>query len=317
MFRPIALAALILAVLWSAEGAALQDKPPIPFATLAGHGAAVLTVAFSADSKLVATGSTNNQVKVWNARTGDPVDDMGGHEGAVTSVQFTRNGKNLLAASWGAKLFRVSDCRCLHTLEAHTGFITCAQYSPDDRLVATGSHDSTVKIWDSASGAEQRTLMHPDSLTALGFSSDGKSLFTTSGPTIRSWDAADWKQQSSASAGPGEIVALAVAPKGGLLATASGGRTISLWDASTLKPAGELGPIESNVTAICFSPNGLLICIGREDGAAAIWDVAAKKQIMLLRGHEERIHCVAFSPDGKSVAVASSDSTVTIWEAPK
>ena len=80
--------------------------------TLEGHSGAIYAVAFSSDGKLVASGSDDGTVKLWDTATG--------------------------ALQW--------------TLEDHSGLVNAVAFSSDGKLVASGSHDGTVKLWDAATG---------------------------------------------------------------------------------------------------------------------------------------------------------------------
>merc|ERR1711881_716708 len=84
-----------------------------------GHSDSVNTVAFSLDSKLVASGSSDMTVKIWDAAVGSPLETFEGHSDSVNTVAF----------------------------------------SPDGKLVASGSSDMTVRIWDATTGATEATLM--------------------------------------------------------------------------------------------------------------------------------------------------------------
>src|SRR5262249_14277932 len=75
-------------------------------------------------------------------------------------------------------------------LRGHQGAVTAVAFSPDDRLIASGSADHTVKLWAAGTGREVRSLDgHKAGVTAVAFSPDGKRLATASlDRTVRLWD---------------------------------------------------------------------------------------------------------------------------------
>jgi WD40 repeat protein len=103
---------------WITTGPIIEDNWNACRQTLEGHGASVNSAAFSPDSKLVATGSDDDTIKIWDAATGS----------------------------------------CRQTLEGHGNWVRSVAFSPDSRLVASGSLDETIKIWDAATGTCRQTL---------------------------------------------------------------------------------------------------------------------------------------------------------------
>ena len=175
--------------------------------TLRGHGdsplvagfiSPVASVAFSPNGKLIASGSYDYTVKIWNAITGTEVMTMDKHSSLISDVAFGPDGKRFASASSDGTI-RVCDVVAgseLHVLQGHEGEVVSIAFSPDGKRIVSGSKDETVRIWDTESGTEVQRLSIGGTVWDLSFSSDGKTLATASasvrgaGCTITLWETA-------------------------------------------------------------------------------------------------------------------------------
>ncbi len=158
-------------------------------------------------------------------------------------------------------------------LQGHTDAVRAVCYLPDGRRLASASEDATLRVWDTASGA--------DILRLVGHSA--------------------W------------VMDVCCSPDGRWLASASADRTARVWDAATGVERLRLVGHSDYLTAACFSPDGKRLATGSRDKTVRLWDTANGGELLRLEGHQDHVSAVCFSPDGTQLASASFDGAVRLW----
>ena len=137
------------------------------------------SVAFSRDGKMLASGSKDATIKLWDVTTGKEQATLKGHMDWVTSVAFSPNSKTLASGSRDRtiKLWNVATGKEQASLKGHTNVVFSVAFSPDGKTLASASWDKTVKLWDVATAKERATLKgHTRLVYSVAFSPDGKTL---------------------------------------------------------------------------------------------------------------------------------------------
>ncbi|MEG3863978.1 PDZ domain-containing protein [Microcoleus sp. herbarium12] len=142
-----------------------------------GHDWNVNKVSFSPDGKILASASSNNEIKLWNP-DGSLLKTLEGHTNAVEDVSFSPDGKILASASKDqtVRLWNLKD-KSHKILRGHNSFVNSVSFSSSG-LLASGSMDKTLKLWLS-DGTLLKTF-NMDSFTMAKFSPDGKTLAVSS-----------------------------------------------------------------------------------------------------------------------------------------
>ncbi|RDK38749.1 WD40 repeat-like protein [Aspergillus phoenicis ATCC 13157] len=206
----------------------------------------------------------------------------------------------------------------LQTLE-HSEMVCCAAFSPDGKLVASGSSDHTVKIWDTATGSLQKILDHPATVYTVAFSPDNKLLASGSGDRfIRIWDTVTWRETERLEYSE-YTTYLAFSPDSRVLASASIDDDVKLWEKGTesvtwerrnMKPTSPLKPM-------ALSPDTQLYAAATDppDNSEIVTLIDMKTGSLVRRlSHTNNVTKVAFSPDNRLVACALMDNTLTLWD---
>jgi RNA polymerase sigma factor (sigma-70 family) len=195
----------------------------------------------------------------------------------------------------------------------HGSVVTSLGYSADGKLIATGGWDSTVRVWEAATGKEVQTIAL-GARTRATISPDGKRVASAGNDMIiRVHDVATGKELRAIAAHGQPIIAVAFSPDGNSLATAGQEGNVGLWDLVTGK-SGYLAGHEGEVRSVAFSPDGKLLASAGADGTVRLWDPANRTEVARLSASSQTVLTVAFSADGKRLASGGVDKVVRLWD---
>ncbi|MBW4572740.1 MAG: WD40 repeat domain-containing protein [Tolypothrix carrinoi HA7290-LM1] len=155
------------------------------------HSSAVNAAAISPDGTILASASSDNKIRLWNPRTGDPLRTLNGHSGEVKSVIISPDGEILFSGSADKtiKIWHLATGKVLHTLTGHSEEVRSLAVSPDGEILFSGSADKTIKIWLLRTGELLQTLTeHSGAVNSIAMSKDGQFLASgSSDKTIKIW----------------------------------------------------------------------------------------------------------------------------------
>ena len=286
-------------------------------ANLQEHTGWVVSLAFSPDGTILASGSWDRTLKLWDVATQQNIITLEGRRG-INSVAFSPDGTILASgADDRVELWDVATRQSINTLEGQRR-VSAVAFSPDGTILASGSWDGTLKLWDVATLTNITTLEGHTAISTVAFSSDGTlaSGGSDGDRTLKLWDVATLTNITTLGGQGSAVSAVAFSPDGTTLAFGGGFSwiNIELLDVATLTNIATLEGHTSNVLSIAYSPDGATLASGSYDSTVRLWDIATRRNIATFSGTGE-ILSVAFSPDGTILASGADDGTVNLWDA--
>ena len=297
-----------------AAGEAIADVDEIVEAL--DRQAPVSAIAFSPDGRLIASGSEDHMVRIWQIETGRLVRRLEGHSSIVTAVAFSPDGGAVASASNDrtVRLWDARSGRLLRTLQGHVYHVYAVAFDPRGKWLATASWDRTIHIWDAKSGELQRKLRgHEGAVRAIDFSPNGKLLASGSDDeTVRLWNVDTGQELKVLAAHAGAVSAVRFRPDGEWLFAGSTDHTVRMWrlpDGAIVRKLGDCG---APVRALSVSANGQILGGGCGAGGMVLWDVGTGTELRRGRRHGAEVRAIAFAPDGRMVATGADDASIVV-----
>ena len=279
--------------------------------TLRGHTSWPGKIAFKDNGTLISVGQEDETLRAWNVATGRQrwSKDVGDR---VTDVALPSHDPFFIAYAGFSQNLNIrmrysDDGDWRGKVAGHTSQVSSLAFKPNSYVLASGSYDNTVRIWDVGDNTNLRHVRtlrgHTGTVNSVAWSPDGRVLASASTDgTVRLWNP-DNGINFAVLRGHTEVVtSVAWSPDGRILASGSYDDTIRLWDPDTLGTLRVLRGHTANVWELSFHPNGQTLASGTHTDADSprLWDPNTGALKATLRGAKGR--GLTFSPNGQILA---------------
>ncbi|KAL7928277.1 WD40-repeat-containing domain protein [Trichoderma chlorosporum] len=278
--------------------------------TLRGHTDYVRTCAYSHDGKLLASGSDDGSVRIWNAETGEiqHVVRAFSNYAYVYDISFSSKGYVAATDRNRLKVWNVStgELQELRGPDNWLSGIASVHFSQDGSMLVAAAGTSII-IWSLPSFnviMDEKDVLGGEGDECIKFSRDGAFIGAASRHHLDIWKLE----------GPeNNIIAEDEATSG-----TDDSHLVYVWDwMSGLEPTKFSGHTDS-VKVVAFSPCGSFFASGSDDKTCRIWpipwDAKLPQPVLILRGHTRSVYGISFCTSTKRAATCSSDETVRIWD---
>lgn len=327
--------ALVVLLVLAADGAAQPAPAELPEGAVARIGrprirlpGAVINVAFApkgttfVSTGMPAPGSTSpaRLLVQWDAATGKPVREFGGHKGGVEAVSFSGDGSKLASGGrdFTVRIWDAATGNELRACPGHTATILAVAFSPDGKRIASESQDATLRIWDADTGKQVKLLPgHKSNGTSnVRYSPDGKLLASVGADFAVRLRNSDNGAEVHKLPGPTkDSESLDFTPDSKRVAALSEEGKLWVWDTATGRELLQFQAHPAKGICVRYSPDGKTLATGGDEGTLKFWDAASGKLLRSAMAHARSVSELSFSADGTMVATAGHEGTVRLWDA--
>ncbi|KAJ3332598.1 hypothetical protein HDU76_013702 [Blyttiomyces sp. JEL0837] len=247
-----------------------------------GHTDGIMCLYFDDSLSLLATGSYDHSIRIWNVDTGECVKVLTGHTRCIRGIQFDENKLVSGSLDRTIRIWNMKTFECIRTLEGHNEGVVCVHF--DDKLLASGSSDATIRVWNISTGKCFTLRGHTDWVNKVTIYQKNKLFSCSDDHTIKLWDL-ETKQVLRTFIGHNDQVQ---------------DLQLSL-------------PHTRNPRASSASRAGIPKLVSASlDKTIKIWSIDSGECLKTLFGHEEGVWCV--SSDTLRIVSGAHDKKLNLWD---
>ena len=313
---------------------AVHDGPPrtsslfSPIMLLSGHAGDIFAAKFHPGGTAIVSTGFERDIFFWNVY--GECDNYhvlkGGHLGAVLDLQFNTDGSNFFTASTDKTvgMFDFDTGTRVKRMKGHNSIVNaCASSRRGEQMVASGSDDCTVKVWDPRRRGAAKTIQLSYQVTAVTFDDTTQCVITGGiDNDVKVWDIRAEKTTMELHGHTDTITGLALDQDGSYVLSNSMDNTLRKWDIRPYAPSercvqlftGHAHNFEKNLLRCSWSPDGSKVAAGSAERNVCVWDVVRCNLLYKLPGHAGSVNDVQFHPKEPIIMSCSSDKQIYLGE---
>ncbi len=317
----------------------ISSQNETPARVLKGHEWSVTTLDINKEGDMLLSGSWDNTMILWDLNHDSVLCQFGDHSDMIWDVAFSHNEEYVASASWDASIniWDIGSLKLLYKLQQEPKFkiirtepfyeervaqnmVNTIAFSPDDKVLASGSSDGIIRIWDLESGRLRETIDVHDaaSVNSLVFDQSGDRLISSSDKIII-YNLKIGSIERMLDGHHGQLIgSLAVDHSGQLLISgdiATRDPLIILWDLETGDKIHEYKGHTKVIRELAFSNSDVMIASVGEDNQIKIWSVLTGDPVMTFSDNDDmELNAVCFSRDDQMIIYGSQDKTIKFRE---
>ena len=303
-------------------------------AFLKGGMELVNSIAYSPDGKILASGSNDWTIRIWDVENGKHIKTLGGHTGPVNSVAFSQDGETIVSVSDdGIRVWNVESWNDKILYKKENAGIVNVMCLPDGKTLTSLSKNGEIESWDLTSGEKQWSilgyrksrklkLLLQNVIKLSSYSLDGKTFANWSGVGMRLYNIVDGnlellfeKPEFLFEKPEISVYSLAFSPDSSHFVTGGADGSISLWNRETANLLSTLPGHSDVIVSLVYSPDGKIFASASLDGTIRLWGVVGKLPKRTFTGHTRNFDLLAYSPNGKTLASRTKNGNIFVWDA--
>ncbi|MGI6105763.1 MAG: protein kinase domain-containing protein [Raoultibacter sp.] len=276
----------------------------------------VLTL--SPDGSVLASSSQDNEVKLWDAATGQQRGVYACQEEVASVLAFSPDSKKLaIGENAVIEIVDVASLQQEAVFETSAYWIYGLCFSPDGNFLLSSGDSDGIRLWDVAKSKCIKAITDLESnMLSLCYSPDGQRAVSASkSGKLMLWDPAKGRCLKSVQAHDEVARGARFSPNGRMIASFSDGTAIKLWDENLEPLVGweDSSTLHDCITSICFSPDSQAIATSTmlKEGVR-IWLISSQSYLYTLEGHD--FSCLQYSPDGSDLYAISYNEGILHYQ---
>ena len=289
--------------------------PDTSIVELRGHLSPVYATVFANEGRWVLTGGHDGTIRVWDANTGEFLQQLGSHGSWVWDLDVSPDGRFLASAGHDGvvSIWNLSTGARVRSILADARVWSVA-YHPSGTEVAIGT-DRSLSVVDVATG---RTIdSHSTGASrclSVAYTSDGTAILSAEGSTVRLRERSSLQVVRSTFTGhTADVYAAVIDAASSTVYTGSADYTIARWNASTGVRTHVTTPSIASILNLDLAPDQQTLASAGGDGTVKVWSSTDLDLRSSFADHVGSVYCATFDAAGTRIASGATDTKAFIW----